>query len=146
MAAEWFCEFCQRRDAWMVSHYSPKKWIRCQPRDGEVVNSIGCTGACLYWCIHQIRNPGIFPDFLDDWFMSDEDCSCLERICDGINEAGYALLVSVDCLPSISNVGPSMTLEDWVFLAWDRWKYRYANLSAWEIDEYYPYARRILQS
>ena len=89
------CEFCHRSEkSFEVYEGSNLKTLWCDTTDGAVVNSLGCTGACLFWCIHQIRNPPYLEamgHFDNEWSISDDVCSSLERICDGINETGYAL-------------------------------------------------------
>ena len=137
------CDSCQRCDVWMKASRTHSEWFRCGMNGGAAVNAAGCTGACLYWCVHNISNPGWFPEdgILDDWSILETVLECMERICENINEVGYALLCSVPCLPSIANDIP-MTLEDWIFIAWDRWEYMFTRVPTAMLDDMYPNARR----
>ena len=76
MANAVVCDSCQRCDEWM-----------CGANGDVIVNSAGCTGACLYWRTHKIIHPGVIPpnDILDI-FISERELESMERICENINE------------------------------------------------------------
>ena len=124
MSDEILIEYCRRSEkSFVVYEGSDLKTLWCDTKDGAVVNSLGCTGACLFWCIHQIRKPPYLEAmgyFDNEWSISDDVCSSLERICDGINETGYALLSNM-IFPSFRTF--AMTLEGLVYEAWFRWEH-----------------------
>ena len=95
------CDSCLRCDEWMEASRNPRKLFRCGGRDVDAVNSTGCTGACLYWCINEIS---LFPnDYFEVWSIPETDLECMERICVDINEVGYAMLTSTKCMASVAH-------------------------------------------
>ena len=62
---------------------------------GQAINGSGCTGACLYWAVHEM--PSAEESMNWEWQLSDEDHFALVHVFTGINELGVMMMWQARC-------------------------------------------------